>query len=436
MAVETVPGTSLAYHLLAFDAAGRERTGEAVSSSRAVAEELANEPVTDVFLMSHGWKGDVPAARDQYRRWIGAMAACDADLARMRQVRPGFRPLLIGLHWPSLPWGDENLDTTGASFGPAAREGLDEYADRLGDTPAVRAALTTIFEVVSSGDPVTQLPPELRAAYEALDRALSLGSGGVGAAPGADREPFDPDRAFDDYLADEPPSFAFSLPNLGALLAPLRQLSFWKMKDRARQFGEGGGNLLLASLQQAAGARPVRFHLMGHSFGCIVVSSILNGAGGSGGAIRPVDSLALVQGALSLWSYCDDIPMAMGKPGYFRRIVADRRVQGVIVTTQSEFDTAVGRIYPLAAGAARQVAFELGVLPKYGAIGTFGIQGPGPTTVARDMLPPDKAYGFEMGKIYNLASGQFICEGGGVSGAHSDIDKPAVAHAVWEAAIG
>ena len=37
--------------------------------------ELASEPYTDVFLISHGWMGDVPAAVGQYDRWIGAMAA-------------------------------------------------------------------------------------------------------------------------------------------------------------------------------------------------------------------------------------------------------------------------------------------------------------------------------------------------------------------------
>ena len=37
---------------------------------------------------------------------------------------------------------------------------------------------------------------------------------------------------------------------------------------------------------------------------------------------RPVDSLFLVQGALSLWSYASDIPYAKGTAGYFNRILA------------------------------------------------------------------------------------------------------------------
>jgi hypothetical protein len=116
MAIESVPGTSLKYHLIAFDDAGRERSEGGDRASRLAAAELGSEPVTDVFLLSHGWQGDIPAARDQYRRWIAAMAACTTDMAKAAQVHPGFRPLLIGVHWPSLPWGDERLGAAAASF--------------------------------------------------------------------------------------------------------------------------------------------------------------------------------------------------------------------------------------------------------------------------------------------------------------------------------
>ena len=159
-------------------------------------------------------------------------------------------------------------------------------------------------------------------------------------------------------------------------MRPLRVLSFWKMKDRGRRFGETGGRSLLDELQRVT-SETVRFHLMGHSFGCIVVSAMLAGPGGRALA-RPVHSAALLQGAFSLWSYCSDIPVARGRPGYFHSVVEGGRVAGPIITSQSTFDTAVGRFYPLGAGAARQVDFAPGQLPKYGAVGAFGLRGPGP----------------------------------------------------------
>ena len=88
--------------------------------SEKVLATLRTEPVTDVFLMSHGWQGDVPAALGQYGRWIDAMGACTADRAAMAQARPGFHPLLVGLHWPSLAWGDEELPAENVSFAPGA----------------------------------------------------------------------------------------------------------------------------------------------------------------------------------------------------------------------------------------------------------------------------------------------------------------------------
>ena len=101
MSLETVSGTSLQYHLVAFDAAGLEREESGGRWSQRLVKILSGEPITDVFLFSHGWQGDIPAARDQYNRWIGAMAANQSDIEHLRRVRPGFRPLLVGLHWPS-----------------------------------------------------------------------------------------------------------------------------------------------------------------------------------------------------------------------------------------------------------------------------------------------------------------------------------------------
>ncbi|MEW6498995.1 MAG: hypothetical protein AB1589_41875, partial [Cyanobacteriota bacterium] len=108
-----------------------------------------------------------------------------------------------------------------------------------------------------------------------------------------------------------------------------------------------------------------------------------------------------------------------------------------IITTQSELDTAVGKMYPYGAGVRMQIDFTPGELPKYGALGTFGARGPGLEIVDMKMLPVNASYSFKPGKIYNLESSDFICDGagGGFGGAHNDIAKPEVAHAVWQAAF-
>lgn len=406
---------------------------------------LAEEPVTDVFLFSHGWQGDVPAARWQYDAWIRAMAGCRADIERMNEARGGgFRPLLIGLHWPSLPFGDEELGGGGAaSFGAPAGAApvevetmVDAYAARIADTPAARAALRVIIELAIDDVAPDDLPREVADACAVLDRESGLGSAGEGAEPGADREPFDPERVYSAVQEEEAVSFGGM--GFGGLLALPRTLSFWAMKDRARRLGDGGGHALLNDLQRAAGAaREVRMHLMGHSFGCIVASAMLAGPGGRGSLIRPIDSLALVQGALSLWSYCGEIPTVPGRAGYFHKVLAGGRVRGPIVTTQSEYDVAVGRWYPLAAGVAGQVAFGPGGLPRYGAVGAFGLRGLDAIAHDGEIGPADAAYDFEPGRIYNLEGSRIIRESAGFFvGAHSDFARPEVAHALWEVARG
>lgn len=442
MPIEKVPNTSLNYYLIAFDKEGNERDeADGKKLSEQILAVLANEPITDVFLMSHGWMGDIPAARDQYNDWIGAMAGQTADIEKIKQARSGFRPLMIGLHWPSKPWGDEELTNSSVSFDvndadPIDRV-VDEYASRIANTEAAQQALQTILRAAREDNTLDSLPPEVLNAYQVLNQEADLGSEGEGAAPGSDWEGFDPEAIYE-ATAQEPVSFSTDSSSIGdALLNPLRVLSFWKMKERARQIGENSGFNLLKTLQENAG-ETVRFHLMGHSFGCIVVSSILSGPKGKGILVRPVDSLALVQGAVSLWSYCSKISYERDRPGYFNTIIAQGKVAGPIVTTHSHLDYAVGRMYPLAGKTAfSSVDFAPGQLPKYGGIGSFGLGGDDLAAENTNMLPWNASYDFKPGKIYNLESSKFICDvnkGGPTMGAHCDIAKPEVAHAVWSAA--
>ncbi|MBD2578388.1 hypothetical protein [Oscillatoria sp. FACHB-1406] len=444
MPIETVPGTSLKYYLIAFDKHGNERNEQdGKKLSEKILAVLAEEPISDVFVISHGWLGDVPAAKNQYNAWIGAMAKQTADLEKIDQARSGFRPLYIGLHWPSKPWGDEELTETTVSFDANEEDPvdrlIDEYADRIADTESSRQALQTILRAAQEDSSPDSLPPEVLSAYEDLNREADLGSEGEAGAPGSDWEGFDPEGIYQ-TSQEEQEEVSFSIGSdspLNKVLEPLRVLSYWKMKERARQIGENAGFKLLTTLQENA-AETVRFHLIGHSFGCIVVSSTLNGPKGTGVLVRPVDSLCLLQGAVSLWSYCEKIAYERDRPGYFHPIIKQGKVKGPIVVTHSQYDYAVGKMYPLAGKVSlSSVDFAPGSLPKYGGIGSFGIGGDDLGTTEMKMLPRDATYNFQPGKIYNLESSQFICDveqGGRSSGAHSDIAKPEVAHALWAAA--
>ena len=440
MPFRQIPDTDATYALIAFNKDGVERTDDrpdgrnGIMTARILEDVTANPP-TNIFLFSHGWKGDMPAAIDQYNRWIKAMIDRAPDIARMKSANPAFKPFFIGLHWPSLPWGDDELAPAGFATGeeavPLGRL-KENYLERLGDTPEIRQALDVIFKEARENAAATELSPEVITAYERLNDALGLGGGaGVAAPPDADREPFDPEASF--QRAQVESAAAFGGFDWGGVLSPLRQLSFWTMKKRARTVGQSGMHAFVAALQRALPA--VRIHLMGHSFGCIVVSSILQSNGQT--LPRPVDSAVLVQGALSLWAYCGDIPVAKGRPGFYNSIVSRRAVRGPLVTTRSKFDTAVGTFYPLAAGLGRQVDFDVSEdkLPKYGGVGAFGIRGLTTRVVQDALQPATHDYNFRAGMIYNLEASAFIKKGGGASGAHSDIDGAEVAHAIWQAAL-
>jgi hypothetical protein len=443
MPFRTIPGTSEQYALVAFDSNGAERRddpqGKNGLMSAAILDRVQQSKPTHVFLFSHGWKGDLESAKDQYDRWVAAMLKSPADLARMG---PGFKPLWIGLHWPSLPWGEDEFANVAFAAGddvvpPAPAELVERYVKRLdlAESDEARKLVARIVEANQQDAAADQMPADVEAAYERLAQLAGYESKGAAGPPDADGAPFRPVERFEAGNAGGVDFGGGGI--LGGLLGPLRQLSFWRMKKRARAVGETGMHDFVAALMRAL--PQARFHFMGHSFGCIVVSSILGGKDGRNKLPRAADSAVLVQGALSLWAYSQKVPDETG-PGYFNALLKSGAVRGPVVTTQSTFDRAVGMCYPLAVAAvAAGASFDNSAvadaqLPKYGAIGSFGIRGVDGCQ-SKSMLDANGEYGFQAGKVYNVESSQFIRKGGGASGAHSDIDGPEVAHLLWQAAI-
>lgn len=456
MPIQPIGSTGKQYYLVSFDENGVERPeADGTLLSETIRNRLADpgEKITDVFFASHGWKGDVPAAIEQHDRWMAEMVR-SPDRDAMVKAHPEFKALNIGLHWPSLPFGDENLPKAGPAAVLGADTDVDDEVERfasvIADTPKARAAIRTILEAnARDTGSRTELPDSIRAAYKTLFAEAKLGGKGddPGAPPGEDHPAFDAEKMYEarrnaesDAAADAQRKAGevvlggggFFDKLKGLLVSPLQQASFWKMKKRARVVGEGGIHSLLDSLMRA-GDDGVHFHLMGHSFGCIVVSAAVAGPPGKPTLPRGVDTLFLVQGALSLWSFCPDIPFARGTAGYFRRIMEKELVRGPIITTRSRFDNAVGKLYPPAADLANEVILAAEELPKYGGIGTFGAQGLGAAATDSVMGSATQPYRFEPKHVYNLEASGIIKDGGGFSGAHSDIAHPEVAHVLWQA---
>lgn len=111
MPIRNPDGGTVKYYLCVFDEHGKERQElDGSLLSETILRRLASTPaVTDIFVMSYGWQGDVSAAIRQYDAWVGEVAKSRSDISAVRRDHAEFEPLIVGIHWPSLPWGDETI---------------------------------------------------------------------------------------------------------------------------------------------------------------------------------------------------------------------------------------------------------------------------------------------------------------------------------------
>jgi len=451
MALRRIPGTDRQYHLIAYDKRGeelRDPDGTIASEEAIAALTAPGTNITDVFVISHGWQGDYVDAISQYDRWLGA---ADPDTAG-----DGIRPFVIGVHWPSKAWsdrtiksapsgllGDDDGDAVDDADDPDAvtvSEAVDEYAALLGDAPETRAALRRVLEYAADVDPEREasdrdrLPSRVAKAYRTI--AEQVGADGDESLLGAG---WDPREVFAEAAKEEPGDDGL----LGggwfrklrdAILTPLRQLTFWHAKNQAREFGESGAAQLVRAIMAAT---PARVHLLGHSFGTIVMAGAVRGPGSSPEPPpRPVDSLFLVQGAVSLWAFSPEVPDAVGGGrGYLADVATPAFVAGPIVATRSKWDYAVGKLYPLAVGVAGE--YLLGEdLPKFGGIGTWGIQGVAGTVELPALERGEIAeVDFAPATVYNIDAQDVIAKLAGLAGAHNDLAHRELVMLAWRAAL-
>jgi hypothetical protein len=401
--------------------------------------------VKDLFVISHGWNNDEADARDLYERFFSKLCSAFAQSAA-----PGVSPqqcAVVGILWPSKKFADSDLIPGGAAAlapDPGLLTALDQLAE-LADDPASKALIEKAKQQVTSleDDPDAQklfvdnvrslLPnkndPEEGVQHifqmdgddllQQLSEPLRAGSidvdpdGGGAASIGM----AETDTGTDDGEAQSLSSILSGIK--GGAMRLLNFTTYHLMKDRAGRVGSGAVSQALTRIQNECAA--TRIHLIGHSFGCRVVTAA------AAGAAKPVASMTLLQAAFSHNSFSGDFD-ASHKPGGYRSVITGGKVIGPILVSHTVKDLAVGLAYAIASRIARQNANAIGdANDPFGGLGRNGAQH---TSEAKDgdLLAVGGKYSLVAPtKIFNLKADSII-------GGHSDIVKPEIAFALLQAA--
>ena len=440
------------WYIIPFDKKGRTT---APLTTEHLVREVKSGAYTDLFLFSHGWNNDWDAASGRYEDFISKFIAMRAQYALPRPE--GYRPLLVGIFWPStalvLPWerAPRFAATDGAAPSAAdadvaaAQRELEELAAELPDER--RATLYRLTQRERLGpDEATELAQLLAEAARGwsethgdggdgdqvpvtADELLARARNVPGEPPRRRRAPGEFGFADDGGIPARGPAAAFDLGDLDPRNL-VRVTTVMQMKDRAGVVGRDGVGPLLHDLGVAN--EQVRIHLIGHSYGCIVVLSAL--AADVNANLR-VQSVLLLQPAVSQWCFAKQIP-GTNRPGGYRKALD--RVKGPVFTTYTRNDDALTKFFHLALrrdvdrgqprSAAGGDALELPEPPsRYAALGGFGPRGldPAEIEIVRMTMPPTPYTWKPTPKVWALNGDATIT-------GHGDISVPATWWALYQ----
>lgn len=400
-------------------------------------KEISRLGITDVIVFSHGWNNDMDEARDHYKRFAASMrAAADRHLAARKTA-------ILGVLWPSKRFADAKLTPGGAAAGTSSqRKALVAELDALKgvftargadaklrkatalvprlESPKVQAEFIELLrdaarqpKAARSGDSPEEGSEEVfeidsAEVFRTLDRPISTRPRATPGAGGA-------------AVASGPGGAAVSLSDLarGVFAAGQRFLNFttyFQMKERSGLVGKVGLQPVLRRLRRDLPA--VRLHLVGHSFGARLVSAAAAASPSRG---VTVSSLTLLQGAFSHHGFAQDFEP--GKNGLFRNVVSRGLVNGPILVSHTDNDTAVGINYAIVSRLAGQQAAGIGdANDLYGGIGRNGAVKT-PEAEFGTLMATKGKYTFKKGRVYNLLADEFIAD-------HGDVHSPEVANAL------
>jgi hypothetical protein len=416
----------------------------------AVLQYLTTPPgsgTTDVVVLAHGWNNDMDDARTLFHGFLRELAAF---VPATRNVAA------IGTLWPSKKFADEELipggaaSATGNPLEPALGAQLDTFEAAL-DSPSAAGGIARLRELLPrlEGDPAAQAEfvrtagsllsaqadgrqsapeegsariedrdgpalladlarplPRAQSAQAAMGGAASLGGAWMTATPAGGAAAF---------------GGVMSSITAGALQL-LNLTTYYVMKDRAGAVGRDGLNPLLGRLQGAVPDK-IRFHLAGHSFGGRLVTAAADGPH----PLR-IHTLLLLQAAFSHNGFAARFDGE--HDGFFRNVVAQKKVAGRILVTHSVHDQAVGRAYPLASRLNGESAASFGGPDdRFGGIGRNGAQHVADLSRELSLQAANRPYAFDPGaQIFNLNADSTIM-------GHSDIVRPETAWALAQSAF-
>ena len=442
------------YFELRFDAKG---TPADAAQLPTLLDGLTRHAVTDLFVVSHGWNNDPTEAHALYEELFKNVKAQES------RVNVAGRTFAVaGIIWPS-----KKFDVAEDSPNAASLRGSKKLA-RLSEQ------IDTLREFLSAGgsaakhrkelDRAKALIPKLETSAAARREFGRILLARLPKSTGEEGGWFIPAKAATGMMANDrlladlgsPPPKAATKGQGGATTIGgrkkaaaaahtyqgaagigdffkgvvagasnlLNYVTYYQMKDRAGIVGRNGVNEVL---RQVRASRPaVRLHLVGHSFGCRVVTSAASGTAATPAGF--VDSMTLLQAAFSHYAFAAKYDNS-NKPGFFRNLLSEHRVRGPIVVTHTRADKAVGVAYAIASRVARQIAAAIG--DRDDPFGGLGANGARKTDEARDGKLPKPGAAFDQpiasGMVTNLLADGLIA-------SHSDVRNPAAAHTVLSVA--
>jgi len=364
-------------------------------------------------------------------------------------VPPDYRPLVLGLFWPStslvFPW-ERGPDIAAADDAPddlEVRVGWELVAERLDaadqdrlhellskprlEGPEAAELSAFVARTLSPGD---EDDPglELHTASDVLE-TWAHAEKVLYPSTEAQADPQGPLVRSGEGDGQAPLGAPVAAGDFGKdWRVPLRALTVRVMKDRAGLVGHRGFGPLLGRLN--ADAPETRIHLIGHSYGARV---LLNGLCHPKDTPAPrVRSMLLLQPAVNQWCFADQLPDGSGRGGSYRS--AFERVDLPILTTYSPHDGPLRNIFhhvffrPGDLGDV-EIAADDDVAPS--PLAALGGYGPAGVNVKRMPLKTAPTSPAEVpSRRYDLGGYEiFALNGRGLITDHGEVQIPATAWA-------